>query len=309
MLAKISPILWSLVIFIIAQTLTFATVWRQDAFFEEEGIYVPTQPPEIISVWPGEVTQPDGSVVYVPAYSSLGPIIIYFCTVIIIIGLILYFLPLRWLNKLMRVLFAVLFSWGVFVMLGVWLHWAISLSLAAAVGIAWLFHPRIWLHNGVMILAMVSLAAVFGRFISPWTAMALLGVLAIYDLLAVRFGFMLWLASKLSLSNAIPAFVFPRQGDGWRAGLQEASFSNTDEEKPGERRFSILGGGDIAFPLLVSASVSFALGLRPALVVAVFGLVGLVMAYVIQMTLLKGKPMPALPPIAVACAIGLLLVN
>jgi len=309
LLLKLSPVFWSLAIFLIAQVLTFATVWRQGGYFDEKNIYVPTQPPEVISVWPGDVTQPDGTVVNVPLYSSLGPIIIYFFVVVVITGLILYFLPLHLLQKLMRILFGVLFGWGTFIVLVIWLPMVVSLTLAIGVGLAWLLYPRIWLHNGVMVLAMVSLASVFGRFISPWTAMALLAVLAVYDLLAVRFGFMLWLASKLSLSSAVPAFIFPRQGRGWRSGLQEASFSHIDDEKPGERPFSILGGGDIAFPLLVSASAFFASGLGVAAVVAAFGLVGLIMAYVIQMALLKGKPMPALPPIAVACAVGLLLVS
>ena len=309
LLHKLSPVFWSIAIFLIAQTITFATVWRQDNFLNEEGIYVPSQPPDIISVWPGEVTLEDGSSVYVPAYSALGPIIIYFCTVVIIIGLILYFLPLHLLRKLMRVLFAVLFGWGVFVVIAIWLPWVISLLLAAAVGLAWILYPRIWLHNGVMILAMVSLASVFGRFISPWTSVVLLIVLAVYDLLAVRFGFMLWLASKLSLSSAIPAFIFPRRNQEWRAGLSEASFNNDDDEKPGERKFSILGGGDIAFPLLVSASAFYAFGLRPALLIAAFGLGGLLLAYAIQMVLLKGRPMPALPPIAAMCVVGLLLIG
>jgi len=309
LLLKLNPIFWSLAIFIIAQALTFATVWRQGSYFDEQNIYVPTQPPEIISVWPGEVTQPNGTVVNVPLYSSLGTIIIYFFIVVVITSLILYFLPLRLLNKLMRVLFAVLFGWGAFIVLVIWLPMILSLALAIAVGLGWLLYPRVWLHNAVMVLAMVSLASVFGRFISPWTAVALLAALAVYDLLAVRFGFMLWLASKLSNSSAMPAFVFPRQGRGWSSGLKEASFSHTDETKSGERRFSILGGGDIAFPLLVSASAFFAYNLKSATIIAIFGLVGLLMAYVIQMLILKGKPMPALPPIAVACALGLLLIG
>ncbi len=306
---RLSPVFWGLVIFVIAQVLTFATIWRQNAFLDEADFYVPSQPGEIITIWPGVVEQPDGSVVNVPPYSALGPILIYFFSVVVVVGLVLYFLPLRLLNKLIRVLFAVLFGWGIFVATVVWVPWEFALALAVAVGLAWFFFPRIWLHNGVMLVAMVSLATVFAHLISPWTAVALLAALAVYDLLAVRFGFMLWMASKFSLSSAVPAFVFPRRGKEWRSGLSDASFSSTEDEKPSERRFSILGGGDIAFPLLVSASVFFAFGIRSAMFVAVFGLAGLLLAYAIQMVLLKGRPMPALPPIAIACAIGLLLVS
>jgi presenilin-like A22 family membrane protease len=309
LLVKLNPVFWSVAVFILAQILTFATVWRQNKFLNEEEIYVPAQPPEVISVWPGPVTQPDGTVVDVPAYSALGPILIYFFSVIIVMGLVLYFIPISLLRKILRFVFAFLFAWGIFVALIIWLPLGVSLLLAAAVGLGWLLYPRVWLHNGVMVLALVSMAAVFGRLIAPWTAMVLLIVLAVYDLLAVRFGFMLWLAGKMSHSNAMPAFVFPRKGNGWSSGLQETAFTHVADEKPGERKFSILGGGDIAFPLLLSASAYFACGFAPALLVAIFGLLGLLGAYAIQMLILKGRPMPALPPIAAACLIGLLFVS
>jgi presenilin-like A22 family membrane protease len=308
LLDLVNPILWSLIIFIVAQGLTLATAWRQEAFLDEAGVYVPSQPPEIISVWPGEVVQPDGSVVEVPPYSALGPILIYFFSVIIVVGLVLWLVPLEMLRRTLRFVFAFLFAWGIFVALVIWLPLGLSLLAAGAVGLAWLLYPRVWLHNAVMVLALVSMAAVFGRFITPWTAMVLLSVLAVYDLFAVRFGFMLWLASKLSHSNSMPAFVFPRSGEGWNSGLKEAAFTYKADDPPGERRFSILGGGDIAFPLLLSSSVFFASGLGPAALMAGFGLMGLVGAYVIQAAVLKGRPIPALPPIAVACLLGLLFV-
>ena len=303
---KLQPVFWSIAIFIVAQALTFATVWRQGLFFEEQNINLPSQPPDVISVWPGPITQPDGTVVDVPVYSSIGPILIYFAVVIAVMALVLYYMPMSLLKRLLRFLFGLLFAWGIFVALAVWLPFWASIAVAAVIGFAWLLYPKVWLHNSVMVLAMVSLAAVFGRFISPWTAMVLLAILAIYDLFAVRFGFMLWLASKLSLSKAMPAFVFPRSGDSWNGSMEAASFT-TAPDHPSVRRFSILGGGDIAFPLLVSASVFFAAGFRTALIIAGFGLLGLTGAYAIQIALLKGKPVPALPPIAVSCAIGLLL--
>ena len=70
----------------------------------------------------------------------------------------------------------------------------------------------------------------------------------------------------------------------------------------------ILGGGEIAFPCLLTASVYFVQGLKPAAIIAVFGLLGLVSVYVIQARFLKGKPMPALPPIAAFTFVGLLII-
>ena len=48
-----------------------------------------------------------------------------------------------------------------------------------------------------------------------------------------------------------------------------------------------MGGGDIAFPCLLTASVYFAQGLKPAAIIAVFGLLGLVSVYAIQSRFLE----------------------
>ena len=176
-------------------------------------------------------------------------------------------------------------------------------------GLAWYFMPRIWLQNMVMIAAMVSVGAVFGRMITPWTSMLLLMALAIYDFFAVRFGYMTWMANKLSDSNTLPAFIIPKTLAEWRNPMKEPALTTIGNVTSGERRYSILGGGDIGFPLLLVSSVYFANGIKSYILTALFTLIGLIAAYWIQSRFLKGKPMPALPPIAVAALIGLLILR
>ena len=158
-----------------------------------------------------------------------------------------------------------------------------------------------------MLLAMVALGEVFGRFISPWTAMVLLLALAIYDFLAVRFGYMMWMVKKMSESTTLPAFIIPYNFSEWTSSLKKPDVIDLVEQKPEERKYSILGGGDIGFPVLLVSSVYFAHGLNDGLIVAGFALVGLVSAYFIQAKFLKGNAMPALPPITVMSIIGLVL--
>jgi hypothetical protein len=59
---------------------------------------------------------------------------------------------------------------------------------------------------------------------------------------------------------------------------------------------------------LLTASVYFSQGLVPGATIVLFGLLGLVGAYVIQRVFLKGKPIPALPPIAALTLVGLLII-
>lgn len=306
---RFKPAYWGILIFIVAETLTFCVISRENAFLEAKQIYVPSQPSQVISLWPGPVTSPSGVITQTPAYSSLGPILIYFFAVVIVLGTVLFLIPISALKLLFRVLFAFLFCWGTFIILIFWLPLTVTIIISVAVGFSWFFVTRVWLHNLVMILAMVSLGAVFGRFISPWTSMILLLALAIYDLLAVRFGYMLWMVEKLGESNTLPAFVIPRRTSEWRSSLRQSGSTKLVEKEPSDSKYSILGGGDIGFPLLLASSVYFAHGFNNALLVAMFSLLGLIGAYWIQATFFKGKPVPALPPIAILSLIGILIVG
>jgi presenilin-like A22 family membrane protease len=304
------PVYWSILLFIIAQCFMFAVVIRENGFLEENDIYVPPQPTQPVVIMPQPATTaPSGEIIpEVTASSSLVPIILYVIAVIVVIGLVLFLIPLSALKYLFRLLFAFLFTWGVFILCVFWLPLWAAIVIAFGAGVAWLFFPRVWLHNLVLIIAIASVSAVFGRLISPWTAMILLGFMAVYDLFAVRFGYMLWMANRMSQSSALPAFILPGHAGELRSTVTHTDLNQVSETKHEDRAYSVLGGGDIAFPLLLTASVYFAKGWEMSLVIAAFGLAGICLAYLIQAKILKGKPMPALPPIAVMGLVGLLII-
>jgi len=303
---KLNTVYWGLLLFIVAQILILLVAPRIDPFLEENNIDIPTQPAAPISWWPGEVTLPDGEVIEVPAHSALGPILIYILAAAAVLGLTLSKIPLKALKVLLRLLFALLFSWGAFIATVFYVPLPVAVAIAVVFGTFWFLIPLVWLHNLALILAVSSLGAVFGRFITPWTAMAIILALAIYDFLAVRFRYMLWMADRLSQINALPALIIPKKYSEWNFNLKKRE--KIVEVNPAAREYSILGGGDIAFPCLLTASVYFARGLVPAVTIAVFGLLGLVSVYAIQARFLKGKPMPALPPIAAFTLVGLLII-
>jgi presenilin-like A22 family membrane protease len=309
---KFQPVYWSIIFFIVAQILTLVIVSRENSFFQANDIYIPPQPPaESISLWPAPppaTTTPE-TPAPVPIWNSVGPILIYFFSVVIVLGIILFLVPMKILRNILKAVFALMFAWGVFIVLVFWTPVIIAVAVALSVGLFWLFLPRVWLHNAVMIVSMVALGVVFGRLISPWTAMLLLIVIAIYDFFAVRFGYMVWMAGKLSESNTLPAFFIPQLMSEWKASLKPGSVNQIINEPPADRRLAILGGGDIAFPLLLVASAYFAYGLPKSILLAGFSLLGLIAAYWIQAVFLKGKAMPALPPIAVLAFIGILVIR
>ena len=308
-LVKLNPVYWGLLLFVVAQILILLVTPRIDPFLEDNNIYVPSQPPEAISWWPGEVTLPSGEVTEIPAQSSLGPILIYVLAAAAVLGLTLSLIPLRALRLVLRLLFALLFGWGIFIATVFYLPLPLAVTMAVVIGAFWFLIPLVWLHDLALILALTSLGAVFGRFITPWTVMILISLLAVYDFLAVRFGFMTWMADKMAKIDALPAVIIPKDYSGWNLNLKQDGVTDLLETKSADRKYSILGGGDIAFPCILTASVYFAQGMTPAVVMAVFGLLGLASAYAIQAIFLKGKPIPALPPIAVFTLVGLLIIS
>lgn len=280
--ARLDPFLWGSLILITCQIFTLSVAFREKHFVEAYQI----TPPQI----------------------SLELPVVYFLGVVVLLGAIIFLVPIDKLRIAFRIMFTLLFAWGMFITLALSLPILAASLISIAGSLMWLFRPRVWLHNLLMMCTLASVGAVFGFLLSPWTAISFMLVVSVYDVLAVRFGYMLWMAKRLSESGTLPAFVIPRRISAWNLNLKEAGFKQLFEDRSAEREFSILGGGDIGFPLLFVVSVFFAHGFASCVIVAVFSLLGLISAYLIQLFFLRGKPMPALPPITFVSLIGFLIV-
>jgi presenilin-like A22 family membrane protease len=278
---KLSPYLWSGLVMVLAMALS---LWV--ASFNK---------PSLVS----------GGIPY--QSSSLSFILIYFFVAVVVIAVVLFIIPLRFLKYVFRIVLAFMFGWGVFIVTFFKLPTAAAYSIAAVAGIVWLFWARIWLHDLLLLIALAAAGSIFGYLFSPLTFMIFMQVIAVYDFLAVRFGFMVWMADRMSGAASLPAFIFPKKPVDLALNLQTVQFNELRKEKSAKREHTILGGGDIGFPLMLAVSVFFDTGLVNAILVGVFALIGLMGAFLIQRLWLKGKPMPALPPIAFASLIGFLI--
>jgi len=266
---------------VLSLALTFYVAARERVFFEEN-----------------QVISPD---------ISLGPVIAYFFGVVVVLALVLFFIPMRWLRQVFRAIFALMFGWGVLIVAGLTLPSIAAYALAVIAAVAWLFWARVWLHDLLLLIALAGAGSVFGFLFSSWTFMIFMLIIAVYDVVAVRFGFMVWMADKMSESDTLPAFIFPKQLSDWKMGLRSVRVGDLKEKESAEREYSILGGGDIGFPLMLAVSVFFKSGLSGAVIVGAFALAGLMGAFLVQLLWLKDKPVPALPPIAFASLIGFII--
>ena len=285
MRSKLGTYGWAAGFMAVALALTLFIASRQKVFVQEQGI-----------------SSPDVGVSYVT---------FYFFGVVALMAIILFIIPLRWLNIVFRALFTFMYAWGFFIVASLLIpgndDLIPSLVIAVVAGASWVIISKVWLHNAVLLVTLAGVGSVFGFLFSPWTFMIFMGIIAVYDLLAVRFGLMVWMADKFSETTALPAFIFPRKVRDWRLGLKAVNVGELQEKDREEREFSILGGGDIGFPLMLMTAVYFDTGPGAAWLVGGFSLLGLMAAYLIQAVWLKDKPMPALPPIAALSLIGLLI--
>jgi len=75
------------------------------------------------------------------------------------------------------------------------------------------------------------------------------------------------------------------------------------------KEFVILGGGDIAFPLMFSSSLIAVYGITSSLVVAAFAVFGILLTFLLFLSQKKRKPLPALPTISFFTILGYLVVK
>jgi presenilin-like A22 family membrane protease len=280
---KIGPYLWSGIVMALALALSLFVATHEKTFAAEQQIVSPD-----VSLW---------------------PVVLYFFGVVAVVSIILFIIPLSRLRLFFRILFAFMFAWGVFIATYFFVPTPAAYAMAAVCGVAWLFWAKIWLHNILLLIALAAAGSIFGFLFSPWTFMIFMLVIAVYDVLSVRFGLMVWMADKLSGTASLPAFVFPKKTGDLKLNLKTVQVGELKKETTDKREHTILGGGDIGFPLMLANSVYFVSGMWSAILVGAFGIIGLMGAFIIQRVWLKGKPMPALPPIAVSCLIGFLIAS
>ena len=116
-------------------------------------------------------------------------------------------------------------------------------------------------------------------------------IIAVYDFLAVRFGFMVWMADRISQSTSLPAFIFPKQTKDWKLKLETVQFGELKEKAV--RGAGIRHTGGRGHRLSADAGGIRVLSVRTwpgALIVGAFALVGLIGAFLIQMSGSRASP-------------------
>lgn len=182
--------------------------------------------------------------------------------------------------------------------------------LAASLVIFRFIRPTVLLHNAVVIGGLAGVGGLMGLTLFPRDAVILLIILSVYDVIAVyKTKHMVKMAKEMIKKRVILGIIIPEKILGFKASMNDVEQDKIPVRRilrPGKRvKFMILGGGDLALPLLLIASVA-GQNILQAVIILIFALLGL-LAMHWTFIKLKSKPMAALPPLAIFSILGYLI--
>lgn len=174
-----------------------------------------------------------------------------------------------------------------------------ALVLIAMLLLAWRKKPVIFLHNILVVLSIAGVGSIIGMQFKPVVIAVFLAIFSVYDFIAVyKTRHMVKMASEMIKTRAIMGIIVPFSFSDLFANL----------EKKRKKEFMVLGGGDLAFPSFLVASVVLEVGIFEGFFVTLFSCLGLLGSFLLFDSQKKKKAIPALPPIALGSLIGYLLV-
>jgi len=214
---------------------------------------------------------------------------------------------------LFRFIFYIALLAGAQIILRVWLSQELSIILALLTVLARYIFPRLAIHDFALIIAITGIAVNLGMNIKINEAILILIAVSVYDYLAVYVtGHMVRMMKSSISAGTIFAIIIPQN---FRDLVKTVSEVGKNKEKimlnPSlqkmelGRDFVYLGGGDLAFPLIMAVA-ALKIGLYSAIITAIGALVGLLALNLIFALQKERRPMAALPPLALFSILGFL---
>ena len=183
----------------------------------------------------------------------------------------------------------------------------IALALAVPLTIYKIFKRNLIVHNVTELLIYPGLAAIFVPILNVWAVIILLLIISVYDMYAVwKSNFMVGLAKyQIQHLKIFTGFFVPYLSKQQSAKLKRLKTSrNKGKGIPMKVSLAILGGGDVAFPLIFAGVILRSAGLIPALIIVIASTLALLGLFIYSR---KGKFYPAMPFLTIGCLIGWLI--
>lgn len=180
--------------------------------------------------------------------------------------------------------------------------------LAFIFGALKVFRPSIIIHNFTEVFLYGGLCAIFIPLLNLFSAFSLIILISLYDIYAVwKSQHMISLAKFQMKAQLFAGLLIPYKLP--KFGKQVPAGKNLEKAPRPKVRTAILGGGDIAFPLLFTGVVMQSAGFLQSLIISLCASIALFLLIYFGD---KNKFYPAMPFIGAGCFVGygiILLVN
>ncbi len=171
----------------------------------------------------------------------------------------------------------------------------LSFFLAGFLIYLWLKKRTVFLNNLCFILGVAGIGGTLALHFKPKVIIFLLIILSIYDFIAVyKTKHMVKMAVQMIKSKVILGLIVPPKISDFKIDLRNTNL-------PG--KFLILGGGDVAFPLILCSSLALE-NVVFAVILSFFALIGVLTNFYILEKQKTKKPIPALPLISFFSILG-----
>lgn len=231
------------------------------------------------------------------------------------IGLIFLLMKYKW-KSVIRIWFFIVITLALSISINALLKNYFSFSTIMALIIAIpltylkIFKPNILSHNLTELLIYPGLAVVFVPILGVWSIIILLILISIYDMWMVwKTGLMQKMAKfQMNELKIFGGLLIPYASQKVKQQITKLrkSKSKKDKNKKIKIQLAILGGGDIAFPLITAGIFLRAFGFVPALFVVGGAFAGLLFLFSISK---PKKSYPAMPYITAGMFVAMLLLK
>lgn len=216
--------------------------------------------------------------------------------------------------------------WKLWYLLSVWITLGISfevyikqiyaVTIALALALIKTFKPNVYIHNLTEVFIYTGITIIILPFLNLFSGFMLLLFISIYDMIAVwKSKHMIKLANLQTKNKVFAGLLLNYPTQGKKSNLPMFNMVSPKENNPSKTRTAILGGGDIAFPLLFSSAVmehliivkglTKQLAFMQSTIISVFVTLALVLLLIKSE---KGKFYPAMPFLSIGCIVGYLVV-
>ena len=230
---------------------------------------------------------------------SISQFLISFFIIVLFILLLIALPKFKKAKKFIyQTLFILIALYGIILVLSTFLPPIWVLIVGIFIFLCWSYFKNVLFQDLLVALSIAGISVPLGLSINPKSMIILLVFFAFYDFIAVyKTKHMIKMAKSMMEAGAITAFFIPFQ---WRNFFLKIKDARTGKD------FIVLGGGDIAFPLLFAISV-LRIDFVASILVSIFAFMGLTVSYFTFALQKTRRPIPALPPIALFAIVGYII--